>query len=187
MNTVVLMASPHKSGHTVELASAFLSQLKGNVTIINAFEKKVKPCVDCKYCYDHDECAIKDDMQEILNQIESSDNIVVASPIYFSGFPSPFKAIIDRMQVNFSKKYIRGEKPAMPKKKAVLILTAGAEYKDMFLPCEGIVKQFFNAANAELAGKAFASKTDKVPACENLPALEKAKEIARKLNELNQQ
>ncbi len=43
-------------------------------------------------------CAIKDDMIYVYENIEYADEIILVSPVYFSGAPSQLKALLDRLQ-----------------------------------------------------------------------------------------
>ena len=43
-------------------------------------------------------CAIKDDMQEVYEHLDSADELIVVSPIYFASAPSQLKALLDRLQ-----------------------------------------------------------------------------------------
>lgn len=158
------MASPHKNGNTAILLDSFLKGVSGEVEVINVYESNVKPCIDCKYCYNHKECVLKDDMIDIYKKIENSNNIIIASPVYFSFVPAPLKAIIDRLQVGWSGKFIRKDFAQSSKKKiGVLIMTAGANMENVFEPTEYAMKQFFSVTGSELVHKIYAINTDKVP------------------------
>lgn len=100
-NIVVLVGSPRKSGNTEILADAFM---KGAVSVGNTvkklclWEKKILPCVDCKYCYRNDgQCILQDDMKEVYEELKKADVIVFASPVYFYGFSAQLKGCIDRL------------------------------------------------------------------------------------------
>ena len=59
--------------------------------------KKIAPCNACYFCKQSGgQCAIKDDMAEILDKIQAVDVIVMASPVYFYSIDSQMKAVIDR-------------------------------------------------------------------------------------------
>lgn len=98
---VVLVGSPRKNGNTEILADAFIKGAisEGNtVKKICLGEKKISPCVDCKYCYRNDgQCILQDDMDEVYTQMMKADAIVFASPVYFYGFSAQMKSVIDRL------------------------------------------------------------------------------------------
>lgn len=47
------------------------------------------------------QCVIEDDFDVIRKHLDASDELIVVSPVYFSGTPSQFKAVLDRMQPYF--------------------------------------------------------------------------------------
>lgn len=182
MKTLAFIASPHKNGNTAILLNHFLKGVSGEIEIIDVYNTDVKPCIDCKYCYSHKQCVLKDDMTNIYEKIENSDNIVVASPVYFSFLPSPLKAIIDRLQVNWSGKFIRKDFTQGPTKKVgVLIMTAGSNMENVFQPIEHTMKQFFSITKSEFSYKIYAINTDKVPIDNNEEIKKEAFEIGKSI------
>lgn len=182
LKTLVFIASPHKNGNTAVLLESFLKGISGYIEIINVFDKNIKPCIDCKYCHNHKECVLKDDMVDIYKKIEESDNIVVASPVYFSFVPAPLKTIIDRLQVNWSGKFIRKDFLVGSKKKVgVLIMTAGSNVENVFKPIEYAMKQFFIITGAEFSHKIYALNTDKLPIEKNEEIKNRAFSIAKSI------
>ena len=99
-NVLILSGSPRKGGNSDILCDEFLrgAEESGNkVTKINVVSKKIAPCHACYYCRDHGgECAYKDDMADILQQMIDADVIVLASPVYFYSIDAQLKAVIDR-------------------------------------------------------------------------------------------
>lgn len=97
---LILSGSPRKGGNSDLLCDEFArgAEVGGNkVEKIRVAEKKVGYCRACYYCSDHGgECAIKDDMSEILQKMIAADVIVLASPVYFYSIDAQLKAVIDR-------------------------------------------------------------------------------------------
>lgn len=181
MKTLIFFASPNKKGNTYNLVHEFIKGVQGEVDIVNAYDKKVSPCVDCKYCYTKEQCAIKDDMQEIYNKISDSDVIVIASPMYFSSVTAPMKAIIDRLQVYWSKKYIRKDRENLKKRKAVVLGTSGIYWVNMFNPLEAVLNHAFAAMDAKDMEKVYAVNTDTIPVEKNKEKLKEAYELGVKI------
>lgn len=68
-----------------------------DVKILNVIEKKIEFCAGCFSCKKNGGmCIYKDDMGEILDEILSSDLLVLSFPLYCYGMPAPLKALIDR-------------------------------------------------------------------------------------------
>lgn len=57
----------------------------------------IKGCCGCDYCKSNYTCKINDDMQEIYKDIETSDAIVLGSPIYMMQLSAQTKLLIDRL------------------------------------------------------------------------------------------
>ncbi len=97
---LILSGSPRKNGNSDILCDEFArgAMKSGNeVEKIRIAEKKIGYCHACYYCRDHGgECAIKDDMAEILQKMIEADVIVLASPVYFYSIDAQLKAVIDR-------------------------------------------------------------------------------------------
>ncbi len=43
-------------------------------------------------------CIFDDDMDEVRKHLDAADELIVVTPIYFSGVPSQLKALLDRLQ-----------------------------------------------------------------------------------------
>ncbi len=44
------------------------------------------------------QCVISDEIAEVRKHIDAADELIVVSPVYFSGAPAQLKALLDRMQ-----------------------------------------------------------------------------------------
>lgn len=99
-NVLILSGSPRKEGNSDILCNEFAkgAEESGNkVEKIRVADKKIGYCHGCYYCTSHNgECAIKDDMAEILQKMIDADVIVLASPVYFYSIDAQLKALIDR-------------------------------------------------------------------------------------------
>ena len=97
---LILSGSPRKGGNSDILCDEFARGAieSGNtVEKIRVAEKKIGYCHACYFCRDHGgECAIKDDMAEVLQKMIDADVIVLASPVYFYSIDAQLKAVIDR-------------------------------------------------------------------------------------------
>lgn len=100
----VFLSSPRENGNSDKLASAFIEGAKFSNNVVNVFpirDSHINGCLGCEYCYEHNgECAQKDDMQNVYKLLEETDVIVFATPIYYQGFPSQLKAVVDRLYVS---------------------------------------------------------------------------------------
>ena len=67
--------------------------------LIALSEKNIQYCLGCCRCIDNLEnyCVIKDDMQEIYNDMLEADKIIIASPVYMNHITGILKNVIDRL------------------------------------------------------------------------------------------
>ena len=97
---LILSGSPRKDGNSDILCGEFARSAAdaGNeVETVRIAEKKIGYCRACYYCRSHNgECAIKDDMAEVLQKMINADVLVLASPVYFYSIDAQLKALIDR-------------------------------------------------------------------------------------------
>jgi len=127
-NALVLFGSPRKAGFTARLLTQYLAGLSGyRVRVIDAYEQAALPCTACGYCETHVACAIND-LDEFYRLLEDADLLVIAVPVYNLGLPAPLKAMVDRMQVYWSRRFKQNIRPPITKpKQGVLLLTAGKQ------------------------------------------------------------
>lgn len=107
MNILVVSGSPRKNGNTEIMAEEFAKAARSTgheVTVKKLSTLKVNPCVACQYCFTHEGvCVQKDDMNDILKDLDQADMLVLASPIYWFDVSAQTKCFIDRMYA-FAKK-----------------------------------------------------------------------------------
>ena len=84
MKTLIFNGSPRKNGETAYMVRILQENLGGEYRIVNAYRADIRPCIDCRWCFDHAGCAIKDEWQEILSDVEECDHIIMASPVYWT-------------------------------------------------------------------------------------------------------
>ena len=183
MKTLILNGSPRRNGDTAALLAALKSELHGEVIEISAYHDKVSPCVDCRYCYEHPECSIKDDMQPVYD--DDFDNIIIASPVYFGTLTGPLLSLASRLQIHFSANHIRKQPIVLRPKHGALILTGGGKGNPAAaIRHAGVVMRMVKAEFDVNADGYFASSfnTDEVPACGDEFALDAVRAIAQRLN-----
>ena len=118
MKILVLTGSPRKNGNSATLADHFIKGAKEAGHSIERFDaafKKVHPCIACNSCGMDGPCVFKDDFEFVRKHIIDADCVVFATPMYYFGFSSQLKAVIDRF-------YAINGQIHVPKK-AVLLMT----------------------------------------------------------------
>ncbi|WMJ86316.1 flavodoxin family protein [Anaerocolumna sp. MB42-C2] len=127
MKTLILNGSPRKNGDTVSLINKVLDKLDGEYKIVNAYDSGISPCIDCRYCWSNTGCRKLDGMQEVYNYIQVCDNILIASPIYFSELTGALLNIGSRLQTYFCAKYFRKEELHIKPKRGAVIVVGGGD------------------------------------------------------------
>ncbi|NLY08726.1 MAG: flavodoxin family protein [Tissierellia bacterium] len=129
MNIFIASGSPRKNGNTQQLTDIVhkeLTKLGHHIQEIWLHDKKIEPCIACRKCqrdWTSYGCFIKDDMQEIVNQVMESDIIVLATPIYAWYCTPPMKAMIDRFVYGLNKFYGDEIGPSLWKGKTLALIT----------------------------------------------------------------
>ncbi|MFW6055531.1 MAG: NAD(P)H-dependent oxidoreductase [Thermodesulfobacteriota bacterium] len=153
-----LQGSPRQKGNTAYLLATFLDEcrIQGATTkIIPVAKKDIRACLGCGFCETHGYCVIIDDAmsREIYTLLREAEVIVAASPIFFYNFPSGIKALIDRSQTLWSRKYKFGlDDPRRGTRKGFLLAQGATRGKDLFQGTRMTAKYFFDAVGAEFAG-----------------------------------
>ncbi len=126
----MLFGAPRTDGATGTLANLYLSTCGGHITMIDCFQRNVKPCDDCRGCHQTRGCC-KHDMDDVYEAIERATTLVVVTPVYNRSFPAPLKAVIDRLQCYWAARFVHGIRPPIDvPKKAVLLTVCGSDRDD---------------------------------------------------------
>ena len=127
MKTLIINGSPRINGDTASLIKVIKENIAGEYRIIDAYRCSISPCLDCRFCWKNTGCAINDEMQEIYEYIQICDNILIASPIYFSELTGKILDVGSRLQTYFCAKYFRNEEPILKSKKGAVVLVGGGD------------------------------------------------------------
>ncbi len=126
MKTLIFNGSPRKKGDTASLIRALTEDLAGQYRVVDCYRADISPCIDCRVCRKEPGCAIDDGMREIYEYIEECDNVVIASPIYFSELTGKLLDVGSRLQTYFCSTVLRGEAaPGKPKRGGVILCGGG--------------------------------------------------------------
>ncbi len=99
MKILGIMGSPRKGGNTDILLEMALKEAQENgaaISKVSLVNKKIAPCNACLKCVQTGRCVIKDDMQEIYEEMLASEGIIWATPVYFWSMSSYTKTALDR-------------------------------------------------------------------------------------------
>ncbi len=116
---IALLGSPLLSGNSAKLLDEAIRGARDagcDVEKIAVTTLEFQACREIFYCREHEACAMKDDMTKMYDKFREIDGIIVASPVMTMGIPGRLKSFMDRFQVYFMAKYMRG-KPMVPEEK----------------------------------------------------------------------
>ena len=117
---VVFLGSPRPNGYTAKLVERVLEGAKAagaEVVTYSLNDEGIKGYQGCFYCRNHADCATKDKLYPMYEDIKSACGIVGGFPIYFGTVSGQAKLWIDRMYPMLGD----GHVPRYPGKKAVMV------------------------------------------------------------------
>lgn len=106
---VAILGSPRVGGNADMLLSAAAegaAREGARVVRLELHKMNIQPCQNCGNCAGSGECVLGDAMQDIYALIEQMDAMILSSPIYFGGVTAQTKALIDRCQALWARKYL---------------------------------------------------------------------------------
>lgn len=188
MKVLGIFGSPRRGGNTDLLLDEALrgaDKEGAKVERLYLSEFAITPCKECHGCDATGNCVILDDMQKIYPKLLGADVIIVASPIFFYGVTGWTKALIDRSQALWARKYLLKD-PSFgkngKKRKGFFISVGATKGPRVFEGAILTVKYFFDALNVGYAGElVFRGVDAKGDILKHPEALEKAFEAGRRL------
>jgi len=114
----------------------------------------VIPCKEYTVCEKKGFCPIDDDVkEEIYPLLRRADVVVVASPIFFYNMSAQLKAVIDRCQTFWARKYrLKLKDPGAPMRRGFLLSVGATKGKNLFEGIQLTTQYFFDAIDAKFDG-----------------------------------
>lgn len=184
MKTLIFNGSPRKNGDTYSLIKRVTNAINGEYKIVDAYTCNISPCVDCRYCWKNQGCVIQDEMQEVYAYIQECDNIMIASPIYFSELTGKLLDVGSRLQTYFCAGFFRKEKPIKKQKRGAVILVGGGDgCMDKAYETACTLLRHMNCCDIHVM--VASHNTNSVPAIEDSQALAGIDSIVQFMNDIN--
>ncbi len=181
MQTLIINGSSWIHGATGSLINIVTNDIKHAYKVLNAYRCTISPCIDCRYCWKKRGCSIMDEMQEIYDYIQVCDNILIASPIYFSELTGKLLDVGSRLQTYFCARFFRGEEIIpKPKKGAVILVGGGDGHIEKAYETACTLLHHMNCYNIHEV--VFSHNTNERPAIEDEQALAGVKSITEFFN-----
>lgn len=164
MKVLCIAGSPRHKGNTyllLEKAVEGANQEGAQTELIKIADLKISPCRECGGCDNTGKCVVDDDMQIIYPKLVDADLIILASPIFFGNITANLKAMIDRCQCLWVRKYRLGDKISeKSERRGLFISVCAGRKKDFFPAAELVLKTFFATIDVSYSGKLFLSEVD---------------------------
>ena len=168
-SVTIVFGSPKRVGYTGTVLDLLLEKIKTKkIYFFDSYITKATPCIDCNYCRTKEACQFSDldDLDENLNL---SDIIIFASPVYNLSFPASMKSIVDRFQRYYNaKRYLKIKSPIKKDTKSILLLTGGRNTDLSSSIMENQIKLLSLTINSDFIGKIFLSDTDNIKLDKNI-------------------
>jgi len=151
-----VFGSPRRKGNTATLLRQAIKGARDAGAEVNEIvlrDLKMSPCLEIYGCKQSGQCAIQDDFQGVLEQLLTSQGIILASPIFFYTVSAQTKILMDRCQSQWVKKYWIDKVPfgaRRPSRKALFISVGATKGKKLFEGSLLTIKYFFDTLDTQL-------------------------------------
>lgn len=187
MKVLGIMGSPRIKGNTdLLLEEAFKgAESRGaEAEKIVADRLEIAPCREYYGCLKDGNCVIRDDMDNIYPKLLEADVVIVASPMFFYSLSAQTKALIDRCQALWARRYTLKQEPPNSSRKGAFIGVGATQGKQLFDGSVLIVKYFFKAIGVDYTDQLLVRGVDERGEIKGHPtALSDALELGKRLTQ----
>jgi len=177
--------SPRQGGNSdqmLEWALAGAAAAGSRTRTIFMRDLEIGACRGCRYCETAGECVQKDGFSEFCRTLEAADYLIVSSPVFFLNVPARAKAVIDRFQLHWSRKYLLGRPVKRENRPALALMVSGADQADIFECVKRTLWAWFSVAGFKSRQMIGLAGADAKGAVSRVPGQErKIRRAARKL------
>ena len=185
MRVLGIMGSPRIKGNTDLLLDEALEGARGQGAEVEKLlvdRLNIAPCREYYGCLKDGNCVIRDDMDDIYPRLLEADGVVVASPIFFYGLTGQVKALIDRCQALWARKYVLKQSPPNSARKGAFIGVGATRGERLFDGSILTVQYFFKAIGVRYVDELLVRGVDRRGEIKEHPtALSDAFELGRRL------
>jgi multimeric flavodoxin WrbA/protein-tyrosine-phosphatase len=154
MLVVGLQGSPRKKGNSNYLLSTFMTAAEkfgARTQVVDVTQKEIIPCKEFTVCEKKGYCPIKDDVEnEIYPLLREAELVVLATPIFFYNMTAQLKAVVDRCQTFWARKYkLKLKDPGANMRRGFLLAVAATKGQNLFEGLNLTTQYFFDAICAK--------------------------------------
>lgn len=164
MKVLGIMGSPRLEGNSDLLLDEALRGARSQQATVEKLvvdKLNITPCRECHGCLKDGNCVIKDDMVGVYPKLLDADGIIVASPIFFYGVSAQLKALIDRCQALWARKYVLKQTLTDSVRKGAFITVGATRDERLFDGPKLTIKYFFRTINVEYMDEILIRGVDK--------------------------
>jgi NAD(P)H-dependent FMN reductase len=187
MKVMGIFGSPRRQGNSDTLMKAFLQGAAEAGALIEEIflrELKISPCLEIYHCFKDGTCPIKDDMRGVYDKLLEADVVALASPVFFYSVSAQAKAMIDRTQALWSRRYVLKTNFPGGDRQGVLLITGATKGRLLFVGPRLVGKYFFDAINVRYAAEILVRGVDEKGAINDRPeVLEQALDLGRRVGQ----
>ena len=182
-----ISASPRVEGNSdllLRQALAGAEAAGAETEYIRLRDLNIAPCIECNSCYKSGACVVEDDYQMLSSKMLEADRLIFATPIFFMTVCAQAKALIDRCQCLWAKKYVLKQPLIITSRdrRAMVIAVGGTKSKKMFDCVRLTFKYFLDVLEMNYAFNLFVSKVDAAGEIKQHPtAMDEAFRLGREL------
>lgn len=123
-----IAGSPRRHGNSDRLldeVEAGVRDAGGEPVRLVASEAGIAPCLGCNACSKSGVCAVRDGMSDVYPLLDAASAIVIATPVYFASVPATLKALYDRCQPYWARRYVLGAQRREVRRPGALLVVGG--------------------------------------------------------------
>lgn len=160
MRVLGLQGSPRLDGNTAFLLDLILEEARRQGAVTHGIEvekRHIEPCREYIVCEKRGFCPIKDDMKsDIYARLREADVVIPASPVFFYNVTAQLKALIDRSQTLWARKYrLDLTDPNRAMRRGLMVSVGATKGKNLFVGIDLTAKYFFDAVGAAFHGSLY--------------------------------
>ena len=100
MKVLIINGSPRRDGNCARLIREATGVFDREGIEYDLFElggKAIRGCAACGWCFEHEGCVMKDEVNELGPKLAECDGLLIASPVYFASANGSLIALLDRL------------------------------------------------------------------------------------------
>ncbi|MCK5584455.1 flavodoxin family protein [Candidatus Bipolaricaulota bacterium] len=186
MHVLGIMGSPRRESNTdilLDRALAGATDAGAKTEKLLISQVNIRPCMELYHCAVDGTCSIHDDMREVYDSLVAADAVILASPIFFYGLTSQVKALVDRCQALWVRRYVlKTWAPESGRRHGAFIAVGATHGAKLFDGVKLTARYFFDAVGMDYAEELLVRGVDAKGEVQDHPsALDGAYELGKRL------